>query len=119
MDLLIMASVPAVMLFLSLVLFSEKKSLKIVEGGLYSIKNAKGQYGMLKILKIEDSILHSIVFRQLFHARPRRVDFSALSTRPRYVKIERRKFGKWYAELLGTMDVKPREIAKYLENTNN
>ena len=44
-----MASVPALMLFIALVLFSEKKGLKIVEGGLYTIKNAKGQYGMLKV----------------------------------------------------------------------
>ncbi|MCR9251847.1 MAG: hypothetical protein NXI20_15580 [bacterium] len=115
MDLIIMASVPALMLFISLILFSEKKGLKVVEGGLYTIKNAKGQYGMLKVLKIEDnSVLHSLVFRQMFHTRPKRVQFSALSTKPRYIKIEKRKFSKWYAELLGTMEVKPREITRYL-----
>ena len=110
-----MASVPALMLFISLMLFSDKKTLKLVEGGIYSIKNSKGQFGMMKILKIEDQIMHSLVFRQLFDSRPKKVEYSALSSKPRYIRIDRKMISKWYAKLLGTTGVDSNEISQYIK----
>ncbi len=101
MDLLIMASVPALMLFLALFLFSDKKKIKLIEGGIYSIKNNKGQYGMMKLLKIDDQILHCLIYRQLFEKRPQTIDIAVLKRSPRYRRIPRNSIGNWFATLMG------------------
>ena len=56
-----------------------KSSAKLEVGGLYSINNGDGQFGVAKLLAYGDGICHVRIYAQKFATRPATVDISSLS----------------------------------------
>src|SRR5215471_17939844 len=56
-----------------------KQSMKLEVGGLYSIENGDGRYGVAKLLAYGDGICHVRIYAQKFQTRPTTVDISTLS----------------------------------------
>ena len=54
-------------------------SAKLEVGGLYSINNGDGQFGVAKLLAHGDGICHVRIYAQKFATRPATVDLSTLS----------------------------------------
>jgi len=56
-----------------------KSSAKLEIGGIYSIDNGDGHYGVAKLLAYGDGICHVRIYAQKFESRPATVDVSTLS----------------------------------------
>lgn len=56
-----------------------KSSVKLEVGGLYSINNGDGQFGVAKLLAYGDRICHVRIYAQKFPSRPATVEISTLS----------------------------------------
>src|SRR5947207_9603396 len=59
------------------------KARKIVQddlkvGGIYSVENDNGRFGVVKILALEPSIVHIRIYTNSFATRPERIDPSTL-----------------------------------------
>jgi hypothetical protein len=62
------------------VLVACRKSVaKLEVGGIYSINNGDGHYGVAKLLAYGDGICHVRIYAQKFDSRPVTVDASSLS----------------------------------------
>ncbi|HEY1375981.1 MAG TPA: hypothetical protein VGF55_04270 [Gemmataceae bacterium] len=51
----------------------------MIEGGVYSIDNGDGTFGVVKVLKLEPGVVHIRVYRNKYAARPTSVELSDLS----------------------------------------
>ena len=51
----------------------------MTEGGIYSIDNGDGKFGVVKILKLEPGVVHVRVYKNKFAARPTSVQLDELS----------------------------------------
>ncbi len=56
-----------------------KPSPKFQAGGIYSIDNGDGSYGVVKLLVYENDIFHVAIYKQKFQTRPEKIDISRLS----------------------------------------
>jgi len=56
-----------------------KSAAKLEVGGVYSINNGDGKYGVAKLLAYGDGICHVRIYAQKFESRPVTVDPSSLS----------------------------------------
>ena len=56
-----------------------KSSAKLEAGGIYSINNGDGHFGVAKLLAYGDGICHVRIYAQKFESRPTTIDVSTLS----------------------------------------
>ncbi len=114
MDLIIMASVPTLMLLISLSVFAREKKTKFINGGIYSIKHQKGYYGVLKIINTTQYDVGAMIFTQVFQNRPQSCRLEAIIEQPEFVDVNKTKLESWEPQLIGKAIVKDREINRYL-----
>lgn len=56
-----------------------RASTELVVGGVYSIADEDGRFGVVKLLARGDGICHVRVYKQKYASRPLRIDLSSLS----------------------------------------
>ena len=92
------------------------------EGGIYSIDNGDGKFGVVKILKLEPGIVHVRVYKNKFASRPSSVKLDELSLGSvkdkdgfgmGHLPISERDFKGWKAVLLMQSEVKADELEGY------
>ncbi len=59
--------------------FGCRRSPDVVVGGIYSIADGSGRFGIAKVLARDEGICHVRVYKQKFASRPEKVDPSELS----------------------------------------
>jgi hypothetical protein len=79
-----------------------------VAGGVYSVTGYAGPYSVVKILLVEDGVVHLRVYADRFAIRPQQVDTSALIMGT----IHDKEFGVWHLPLTasGFSEWEPRFI---------
>ncbi|MBI3410322.1 MAG: hypothetical protein HY040_18440 [Planctomycetes bacterium] len=94
----------------------------MTEGGIYSIDNGDGKYGVVKILKLEPGVVHVRVYKNKFAARPNSIKVEELSLGSvkdkdgfglGHLPISERDFKSWKAVLLATTEVRAEELDGY------
>ena len=94
----------------------------MTEGGIYSIDNGDGKFGVVKILKLEPGIVHVRVYKNKFASRPTSVNLDELSLgRVKdkdgfgmgHLPISEKDFKGWKAVLLTQSEVKGDELDGY------
>jgi len=94
----------------------------MTEGGIYSIDNGNGKFGIAKILKVEPGIVHVRIYKNKFEPRPTSVNVEELSLGSIHDKdgfgmghlpISERDFRQWKPVLLITKGVTEEELEGY------
>jgi hypothetical protein len=94
----------------------------MTEGGVYSIDNGDGKFGVVKILKVEPGIVHVRVYKNKYSARPSTIkldDLSMGSIKDKdgfgmgHLPISEKDFTGWKAVLLTKTEVKDEELDGY------
>lgn len=94
----------------------------MTEGGVYSIDNGDGEFGVVKILKLEPGIVHVRVYKNKFSSRPRAIQLDDLSLGSiedkdgfgmGHLPISENDFNGWKAIWLASSEVKPDELEGY------
>jgi hypothetical protein len=94
----------------------------MMEGGIYSIDNGDGKFGVVKILKLEPGIVHVRVYKNKFASRPTSVkvdDLSLGNIKDKdgfgmgHLPISENDFKAWKAALLAKTEVKADELEGY------
>jgi hypothetical protein len=94
----------------------------MTEGGVYSIDNGDGKFGVVKILKLEPGIVHVRVYKNKFAARPSAITLDELSMGSikdkdgfamGHLPISEKDFAGWKAVLLTKTEVKADELEGY------
>jgi len=99
-----------------------KPSVKLEVGGIYSINNGDGHYGVAKLLAHADGICHVRIYAQKFDSRPANVDLSHLSLGRfdapgggglGHLPLREAGFLKWQPVLVTNTSVLPEELDGY------
>ena len=114
MNIFIMASVPALMLIISLSVFARGKKTKFINGGIYSIKHQKGYYGVLKIINTTQYEVGVMIYTKVFQNRPHSARLEAIIEEPKFTDVNKGTLESWEPQLIGKADVKDQEINRYL-----
>ena len=94
----------------------------MTEGGVYSIDNGDGKFGVVKILKLEPGIVHVRVYKNKFAARPSTIKLDELSMGSikdkdgfgmGHLPISEKDFAGWKGVLLTKSEVKADELEGY------
>jgi hypothetical protein len=95
------------------------------EGGLYSVATEKGDFSVVKLLKLESNGVHISVYSNRFPQRPSDVDVSKLymagihSNKPddelgmQDLPLLRQSFSGWEPQLIKVVPVEPAELEAY------
>jgi hypothetical protein len=99
-----------------------KSSAWLQAGGIYSIANGDGGYGVVKLLVFEDGICHVRIYKQKFQSRPGTIDVNSLSLgKPGdpngfgigHIPLREAGFLKWQPVLITNTTVTPDELDGY------
>ena len=91
-------------------------------GGIYTIEDGTGKYGVAKVLVVEPEAVHVRVYKNKFNSRPLEIDPSALSLGSVFTDTEfgighlpltREGFTNWRPVLVTQMTVTDEELAGY------
>ena len=94
----------------------------MTEGGVYSIDNGDGKFGVVKILKLEPGIVHVRVYKNKFATRPTTINLDELSLGSikdkdgfgmGHLPISEKDFNGWKAVVLTKTEVKADELEGY------
>jgi len=94
----------------------------MTEGGIYSIDNGDGKFGVVKILKLEPGIVHVRIYKNKFPSRPNAIKTEELSLGSindadgfgmGHLPISETDFKGWKAVLLRRDNVKAEELEGY------
>lgn len=96
----------------------------LVEGGLYSTRDEKGAYAVIKILKLDDVGVHIRLYSNQFTEHPTTLDESTLymagvdhgpneSLGMGHLPVSRESFAQWGARFIKTVDVTEDELDGY------
>jgi hypothetical protein len=94
----------------------------MTEGGVYSIDNGDGKFGIVKILKLEPGIVHVRVYKNKFASRPASIRLDELSLGSikdkdgfgiGHLPISDNDFKGWKAILLTKAGVNAEELEGY------
>jgi hypothetical protein len=94
----------------------------MTEGGVYSIDNGDGKFGVVKILKLDPGIVHVRVYKNKLATRPTSIDLDELSLGSikdkdgfgmGHLPISENDFKGWKAVLLLKAEVKAEELEGY------
>ncbi len=94
----------------------------MIEGGVYSIDNGDGKFGIVKILKLDPGIVHVRVYKNKFATRPTSISLDELSIGSikdkdgfgmGHVPISEADFKGWKAIMLTKAQVKAEELEGY------
>src|SRR4051812_38139134 len=96
-------------IFLSIVTLSCSSQNKIRAGSICIVENGDGKFGVVKVLVIEDEIIHVKIYKNTYNKRPSKIDIKTLSVGSMYDKDG---FGVGHAPLAkkGFYDWKPVEV---------
>jgi hypothetical protein len=106
----------------SVLVACRKPSVKLEVGGIYSINNGDGLYGIAKLLAHADGICHVRIYAQKFELRPASVDLSSLSLGKfdapgggglGHLPLRETGFLKWEPVLITKTRVSPDELDGY------
>jgi hypothetical protein len=97
---------------------------KYVEGGLYSVPHERGEYIVVKILKLDAQGVHLRSYSNLFDQRPRDVDESKLymagidhksseALGMGHLPLSKESFRQWDAQLIKILPVRDNELEGY------
>jgi hypothetical protein len=91
-------------------------------GEVYSVRQSKESFAAVKILAIEQDVVHVCLYSQRFPERPSAVRLETLAVLPAgegeglgmfHLPISRKDFDRWKPRLLLRADVTDRELAGY------
>jgi hypothetical protein len=94
----------------------------MTEGGIYSIDNGDGKFGVVKILKLEPGIVHVRVYKNKYAFRPSTIKVEELSLGGindkdgfgmGHLPINENDFKGWKAVLLNKTEVNLEELEGY------
>jgi hypothetical protein len=95
---------------------------RMKEGGIYSIDNGDGKFGIVKILKLESGIVHVRIYKEKFATRPESIKVEQLSLGSikdkdgfgiGHLPISKNDFTGWKAVFLCETEVKEDELEGY------
>lgn len=96
--------------------------VNLAAGGLYSIEFGDGTYSIVKILAVDDDIVHIRLYKNKFASRPEQVDSSELSLGTiqdedgfgiGHLPISRPEFEAWDPQFLQNEGVTEEELEGY------
>jgi len=96
--------------------------VEIVEGGLYSIENGDGSFGISKVLVVEGDVVHARVYKNRFEKRPQSIDPENLDLGSvndpdgfgmGHLPLSRGSFVAWEPTLLAQVPVLDEELEGY------
>lgn len=112
-----------VLVGIAVLLFARRKSSATFEvGGIYSIDEGGGRYGVVKLLVHAAGICHVRVYKQNYSARPATIDVASLSLgKPGdpdgfgmgHMPVREAGFLEWKPVLIATIKVTPDELEGY------
>jgi hypothetical protein len=91
-------------------------------GGLYSVANGNGKFGVVKILVLETDAVHVRIYKQTFLMRPTAIDPKSLTLGPfddkegfsiGHLPLSRRTFESWDPVFLSQESVSDNELDGY------
>ncbi len=97
--------------------FKHKKrnSVKPFSGGVYTIKNKKGKFQIIKVLALsKKGFAHYLIYPIELSFRPETLQISVMADKPDHTKIEINKFHKHAPKMIGRIKINSREIQRYL-----
>jgi hypothetical protein len=103
---------------------SQSKSVKVVEGGFYSLQNENGSYSVLKVLKVDDGGVHVRVYSNQFPSQPAKIDENSLymagaDHKPNetlgmgHAPLSKKSFEAWQTTFVQQSAVKENELEGY------
>ena len=99
-----------------------KSSAKLEVGGLYSINNGDGRFGVAKLLAYGDGICHVRIYAQKFESRPTTIEVSTLSLGKiddpnggglGHLPLRKAGFLAWQPMLIAKTTITPDELDGY------
>ena len=91
-------------------------------GGLYSVANGNGKFGVVKILVLEPDAVHVRIYKQTFQTRPASVDSQSLTLGGiddkdgfsiGHAPLSRTTFAAWQPVFLSQQSVSDKELDGY------
>ncbi len=91
-------------------------------GGLYSIANGNGKFGVVKILVLEANAVHVRIYKQTFRSRPTSVDPKSLTLGGindkdgfsiGHMPLSKETFASWQPVFLSQQSVSENELEGY------
>ena len=95
-----------------------------VIGGIYTINNGDGSFGVVKVLVVDSKLVHVMVYKNKWETRPTSVDTSTLSLGSitdkdgfgiAHLPLSRETFDKWQPVLVSQQTVSGEELDGYNE----
>jgi hypothetical protein len=113
----------SIFIFLIVILYSYRNKPKALKAGdICSIDNGDGKFGVVKILVIENGIVHLRIYKNKYEQRPVSIDITTLSLGSIYdedgfgighTPIDRKAFEDWDPVLITYEDVSTEELEGY------
>ena len=105
-------------LLCTLVMWSCGDPTAVAVGGVYSIRNSDGLYGVIKIVLLKEARIGVCIYEKSY---PRRVDRSVIPELSvlkeagyvYYTEINETKFPRWYPQLIAVEPVTEEELEGY------
>ncbi|MGH2922318.1 MAG: hypothetical protein ACRDKU_09655 [Gaiellaceae bacterium] len=82
-------------------------------GELCSVEWGVGNYRVVKILVVEDGLVHLRLYANRFRERPFTIDPSELRLAVEHVPLEAQDFAAWIPGVIGYEPVEPEELARF------
>ncbi len=96
-------------IFLSIAVLSCSSQSKIKAGSICTVENGDGKFGIVKILVIEDEIVHVKIYKNKYDKRPSKIDIKTLGIGSMYDK-DGYGVGHTPLDKKGFFDWKPIEV---------
>ncbi|HKP51606.1 MAG TPA: hypothetical protein VJ183_03035 [Chloroflexia bacterium] len=93
-----------------------------IPGGIYSIEDGTGKYGVAKVLVVEPEAVHVRVYKNKFEVRPSEIDTTTLSLGSvltdaefgiGHLPLAKEGFGNWHPVLILQTPVNEEELVGY------
>ena len=91
-------------------------------GSICTVENGDGDYGVAKVLVIEDGAVHVKIYKNKYKTRPTEVDLNSLSLGSfddpegfgiGHIPLQKAGFDKWNPEVIATQEVAEEELEGY------
>ena len=95
--------------------YKKRNAVMPASGGVYTIKNNKGKFQVIKVLALsKKGFAHYLEYPVELSLRPQTLQISVMADKPIHTKTEIKKFYKLSPKIIGQIKINSREIQRYL-----